>query len=109
MRATHRPAARAIARAGAIVSFALATAACNPALPEPESAGAQLYETRCTACHRLYPPNVMTTATWQLMLKRMQGEMQRRGIAPLNAEESKVLLDYLSRHALNAGERNDQG
>ncbi len=90
-----------------LVGFAVA--ACNPSLPEPDSAGAQLYGARCTSCHRLYPPNVMTTATWKVMLERMQGEMRRRGVAPLTTEESKVLPDYLSRHALNAGDRNDQG
>lgn len=78
----------------------LSLAACNPALPEPDSAGAKLYVERCSACHRLYPPNVMTAATWEIMLDRMQGEMRRRGVPPLNGDEMKIATDYLTRHAL---------
>ncbi len=100
-------------RAGALPRTVLIAAltsilGCTPSLPEPESQGAQLYEQRCATCHRIYPPNVMTKATWEVMLKRMQGEMRRRGIAPLSQDESHVLLDYLSRHALDSGEANDQ-
>ncbi len=75
-------------------------AGCTPDLPESESSAALLYTQRCGGCHRLYPPNVMTAATWDAMLQRMQGEMRRRGFPPLDDEEMRVLGDYLHRHAL---------
>jgi hypothetical protein len=94
-----------------LVLAALATllTACNPSLPEPSSPGAKLYETRCSECHRLYPPNVMTKATWELMVDRMQGEIRRRGFTPLTTAETKTILDYLSRHAYDAGGPHDEG
>lgn len=85
-----------IALAGTV--FLLATG-CNPSLPEPESAAAQLYSRRCGGCHRLYAPHVLKYEMWKLTLQRMQGEMVRRGFAPLSAEENELLLDYLRRHA----------
>ena len=104
----RRPPRRLLRPRWAAALLAGAAIGCSPSLPEPESAGATLYEARCATCHRLYPPNVMTTAMWDLMLQRMQGEMRRRGVAPLDSRESKVLLDYLSRHALDAGGPNDE-
>lgn len=102
MRASRAAApARTTYTARTAVAFTLlALAACNPALPEPDSAGAKLYVERCSACHRLYPPNVMTAATWEIMLDRMQGEMRRRGVPPLSGDEMKIATDYLTRHAL---------
>ncbi len=82
--------------------------ACTPALPEPESSGARLYQGRCATCHRLYPPTAMTGATWKVILDRMQGEMRRRAVPPLSPREFETLLHYLRRHALNSGASNDQ-
>ncbi len=79
---------------------------CTPDLPEPQSNAARLYTNRCGTCHRLYPPNVMTAATWDAMLKRMQGEMRRRGFPPLTDEESTEVTAYLHRHALGAQPEN---
>jgi len=76
---------------------------CTPDLPESESAAAKLYLERCGGCHRLYAPNVMTKATWKAMLQRMQGEMRRRGVPPLSADEMAMLQAYLDKHALDAG------
>ena len=36
-------------------------AGCNASLPEPESERAQLYTQRCSGCHRLYHPGLLTT------------------------------------------------
>lgn len=90
-------------------AWALALAACQPTLPESDSAGAKLYVERCQTCHRLYPPNVMTAATWKVMLDRMQGEMARRGVPPLSGDEMRLALDYLTRNALDAGARESEG
>lgn len=103
-------------RAGAVAS-AIATvtvlAACNPSLPEAESAGAQLYVERCSSCHRLHAPGVITSASWDVILERMQREMRMRGVEPLSADETRILREYLDKHALRAqdasGGSNDGG
>jgi len=76
----------------------IATSACSPALPEPESAGAVLYARRCATCHRLYAPSTMKYELWMQYVDRMQGEMVRRGLPPLSDSERTTLLDYLRRH-----------
>lgn len=81
------------------VVVAILLSGCNPALPEPESAAAQLYGQRCGGCHRLYAPAVLKFEMWKLTLQRMQGEMARRGAKPLTPEETTMLLDYLKRHS----------
>lgn len=96
-------------RAAAALCLTALVTACNPSLPEPDSAGARLYVDRCASCHRLYAPNVMTAATWKVMLDRMQGEMARRGVPPLSGDEMRLALDYLSRNALDAGAPSAQG
>lgn len=79
------------------VAFALA--ACDASLPEPDSAGATLYATRCAGCHRLYAPGAQTAAMWEVTVTRMQGELARRGVPPLTADEQATLLAYLERHS----------
>ena len=79
--------------------LALLAAGCNPALPEPESPGARLYADRCTGCHRLYAPSVLTAEMWKITVARMQGELARRGLPPLTTDEQAQLLDYLDRHS----------
>ena len=74
-------------------------AACDARLPEPETAGAQLYAARCGGCHRRYAPGSLTAAMWQVTVTRMQGELARRGVPPLTAAEEATLLAYLDRHS----------
>jgi mono/diheme cytochrome c family protein len=81
------------------LGFAFALAACDAALPEPDSTGATLYATRCAGCHRLYAPGSLTAAMWEVTVTRMQGELARRGLPPLTADEQAALLDYLERHS----------
>jgi len=79
--------------------LSVAIVACNAPLPEPESPGAQVYASRCAGCHRLYAPSSLKFEMWKMKVEAMQGEMVRRGIAPLSASERAVLLDYLRRHS----------
>jgi mono/diheme cytochrome c family protein len=85
--------------AALLVAVACAVAACGPKLPEPESAGGQLYAQRCDTCHRLYAPGSMKYEMWKMQVERMQGEMARRGIPTLSEAERQVLLEYLQRHS----------
>lgn len=83
--------------AGALLLAALA-AGCDARLPDPQSPGARLYAIRCTGCHRLYAPGVMTGEMWKITMARMQGELARRGLPTLSAGDQALLLDYLDRH-----------
>lgn len=95
------------------IAALIGLAACNPSLPEPESPGAQLYVERCSSCHRLHAPGVITIASWDVILERMQREMRMRGVAPLSADETRILREYLDKHALRTqdapGGSNDGG
>ncbi|MGH7966334.1 MAG: hypothetical protein ACRERD_31665 [Candidatus Binatia bacterium] len=71
---------------------------CNASLPEPESPAAQAYQQRCSGCHRLYAPQVLTAEMWTAMVARMEQEFRRRGLPPLAAEERQTILDYLQKH-----------
>jgi cytochrome c5 len=87
-------------RPRALVAFVAAalTSSCTR-LPEPESAGAQLYAARCTTCHRAYHPQVLKFEMWKLVVGRMQGVMSRNGLPPLGDQEMNTLLDYLKRNS----------
>jgi mono/diheme cytochrome c family protein len=80
--------------------LAISAAACDARLPAPDSPGARLYANRCAGCHRLYAPGSMTGPMWGLTVERMQGELARRGVAPLTAEQQTTLLAYLERHSI---------
>ncbi|NOT57231.1 MAG: hypothetical protein HOP18_21725 [Deltaproteobacteria bacterium] len=75
------------------------TSGCNASLPEPESPAARLYQQRCSQCHRLYGPTLLTPEMWAVMVTRMEQEMSRRGVAPLKVEEKQTILEYLRKHA----------
>jgi Dihaem cytochrome c len=75
---------------------------CNASLPEPESPAAQLYQKRCSVCHRLYAPNLLTSEMWQFMMGRMEMEMQRRSVLLPPPAERATILEYLQKHASNA-------
>lgn len=80
----------------------LTLAACSVELPEPESPAARLYSERCNGCHRLLNPSSMTPEMWKIQVERMQGEMVRRGVAPLSPSEKELVLGYLMRHGAGA-------
>ena len=86
-------------RASAGLLLAALAAGCDARLPDPQSPGAQLYAARCTGCHRLYAPGVMTGEMWKITVTRMQGELARRGLPTLSADDQARLLDYLDRHS----------
>jgi hypothetical protein len=68
-------------------------------MPDVGSYAAQLYVKRCGQCHQPYNPSLMTAAMWAVQVDRMQERMKQIGISPLDAEERKTILDYLSSHA----------
>jgi cytochrome c5 len=78
------------------------------ALPQPQSAGAQLVNRYCTQCHALPGPGHHTAAEWPAVLERMQVLMDTsrrfRGlmgsIATPDVDEHEVLRAYLTANAL---------
>jgi hypothetical protein len=89
-------------RALAVVAGALLLGACETPLPDPQSAGAQIYQVRCSGCHRVYEPRSMTTAMWEVQVQRMQEEMLRRGVNPLTEQEHHLVMSYLKAHSSDA-------
>jgi len=77
----------------------LAIGGCGPSLPEPESTGARIFTARCGACHRLYAPQTMTPAMWDMQLEKMHRLFDERGIPWLSPEEERTLVTYLHAHA----------
>lgn len=84
------------------VMLLVALAACSPPLPDPQSAGAQVYSVRCSGCHALYAPGSLTGAMWEFQVERMQREMQKRAVNPLTEQERYLVLSYLKAHASDA-------
>ena len=72
---------------------------CEANLPDPDSAGAHLYRERCSGCHRLYHPGLLTPDMWRFMLDRMDVEFARLRRPRLSDAEKADLLRYLSDHA----------
>lgn len=81
------------------VLAAVFLSSCDAALPEPESSAAQLYQKRCSVCHRLYAPQLLTAEMWGYMIPRMEQEMLRGRVPPLKADEKQTILEYLQKHA----------
>ena len=90
---------RKVVRGFFFLLIGMCLASCNAPLPEPESESAQLYTQRCSGCHRLYHPGLLTTEMWQFMLVRMETEFQRMGRPALSESEKTTILEYLSTHS----------
>lgn len=82
------------------------------ALPESESVGAGILKTKCTQCHGLVSPKQHSAQDWPYIVDRMDRRMQmmslgrmgmmQNSVAPLSAEEKKVLISYLQSNAFQA-------
>jgi hypothetical protein len=83
----------------ALGALTLVGAGCDARLPAPDSPGARLYAARCGGCHRIYAPGSLTAAMWEVTVRRMQGELARRGVPPLTTDEQATLLAYLAQHS----------
>ncbi len=77
---------------------ALALGACSRPLPDAESPGARAYAEQCGICHTAYAPGSLTPAMWEVQMARMDELRLRRGLAPLDATQRRLILGYLSAH-----------
>ena len=79
--------------------LASCVAACAKPLPEADSAGAKAYLARCSGCHALFRPALMTAEMWKTQVRLMEeGEFARRGLK-LTDQERELIIEYLSAHA----------
>jgi cytochrome c5 len=68
-------------------------------IPDPDSAAAQLYTDKCSACHALPHPKRHTLAEWQSTFTLMEQRIAERGLPAISADEKQILLGYLKEHA----------
>ena len=81
-------------------------------LPEPQSEGARLNRRYCVQCHNLANPAMHVRRQWPAVIERMvvrmrgQGNMGKlmhemmAGVEAPSADETKVLVDYMRKHAM---------
>ena len=85
----------AVAAAAAAAAAALACAGAPTADAGP--AGAErLYRSRCSACHRAYPPSSRDRARWAELLAKMAPR------AKLSEPEREQISEYLQANAKDA-------
>lgn len=84
----------------------LALMACQPAqtpprqpLPDADSPGARLMTERCGQCHAPPAPTRHSAEEWPSVVERMRVHMVRQANQVLNDEETRIVLDYLMKHA----------
>ena len=81
--------------AAALIALALACVRAPTAEAGP--AGAErLYRSKCSACHRAYPPASRDREQWAQVLSRMAPK------AKLSGEERARVLEYLESNAKDA-------
>lgn len=81
-------------------------------LPDPDSRGAGLVSRYCSQCHGLPSPSRLSADEWSSTarrmfarmehMERMRGRMRMRmdDVSAPSADEERVMVDYLRRHAL---------
>jgi mono/diheme cytochrome c family protein len=85
-----------------IAVILVAAIACTHELPDPQSAGAEVYRVRCGGCHQAYAPGTLTAAMWDVQLDRMQSIMAKAGVNPLTEQERYLVTSYLKAHGADA-------
>ena len=93
-----RPILAAVAAAAA-AAIVLEACAGAPSSGGVASDGERLYRSKCSACHRAYPPESLTAARWAEMVGRMAPR------AHLTDAERGAILGYLTAHAKDGGGR----
>ncbi len=85
-------------RALVVVAFTLAALACAgaPAQQGGSAQGERLYRSRCSACHRAYPPSSRDRAAWAEVMSKMAPR------AKLSDSERALVLEYLQSNARGA-------
>ena len=83
-------------RALLVASLAALACAGAPAQQGGPADGERLYRSRCTACHRAYPPSSRDRASWAKLLEKMAPR------AKLSDAERALVTEYLQSSAKDA-------
>ncbi len=88
------------------LSLAFVVTACQPAqapprqpLPDADSPEARLVAERCGQCHAPPAPSRHSAEEWPSVVERMRVHMVRQANQILSDEETRIVLDYLMKHA----------
>ena len=64
--------------------------------------GKQVFQSRCSNCHKLPKKTRRTADQWEMLLDVMQGIMKQRGVSVISEDEKQQVLAYLKESALQA-------
>ena len=70
------------------------------AAEESVDAGKQVFQQRCSNCHKLPKKTRRTADQWDMLVDVMQGIMKQRGVDVLSEDEKQQVLAYLKESAL---------
>lgn len=62
--------------------------------------GKQVFQSRCSNCHKLPKKTRRTAVQWEMLLDVMQGIMKQRGVSVISEDEKQQVLAYLKESAL---------
>ena len=62
--------------------------------------GKQVFQSRCSNCHKLPKKTRRTVVQWEMLLEVMQGIMKQRGVSVISEDEKQQILTYLKASAL---------
>ncbi len=82
--------------AAAVLAASALACAVAPAAEAGPAGGERLYRSKCSACHRAYPPSSRDRERWAAMLSRMAPR------AKLSEQERALVLEYLQSNARDA-------
>ena len=106
---TQQAQASGLTRADELVLAAASVALPPPGvtaadLPDPNSTGAKLVATHCSACHNLPQPAMHSATDWPAVARRMwlrvEGLSSTLGVAVPTTSERYLMLTYLTTNAL---------
>lgn len=68
-------------------------------IPEGESPAAQVFASRCSACHAVPHPGRHSYEAWVYLVSVMEQRMAERGMGELTEEDRATILAYLHDHS----------
>ena len=68
-------------------------------IPDSESQGGKLYESKCATCHSTPHPRRHTYSEWEHIMGLMERQMKKKEMARLKPEDKRAILEYLERNA----------
>lgn len=82
-----------------IAALIVSLAFVFPAGADDAGEGEEIFNTICAICHQLPDPSFLGVSQWKVVLETMRKRMERKGMAPLSADEERKVLEYLEKNA----------